>query len=64
MQTTQELKKLSDKELGDELKKSLNETIVLKMQIHNGTSKETSRLKALRKYVARIRTIQRETVKK
>lgn len=54
-----ELKKYREKELEEELKKAKTELLKLRLSVANRQTKETSKLKSLRKYIARIKTIQR-----
>lgn len=61
MLTLEELKKLSPKELSEELKKAPLEIVKSRLAIASQQSKKTSERKALRKYIARIKTIQRLT---
>lgn len=59
MVTKEELKKLNEKELDEELQKAKIELLRLRFGIASKQNKETSGLKALRKYVARVKTIKR-----
>ncbi|MBI5413720.1 50S ribosomal protein L29 [Candidatus Peregrinibacteria bacterium] len=59
MVTLDELKKLNDKELNEELQKAKIELLRLRFGVASKQNKETSGLKALRKYVARVKTMKR-----
>lgn len=59
MHPLDELKKYREKELEEELKKAKTELLKLRLSVANRQTKETSKLKGLRKYIARIKTIQR-----
>lgn len=54
-----ELKKLSDRELLEELNKSQLDLYKLRLAVSMKQSKETTKLKALRRHIARIKTVQR-----
>lgn len=54
-----ELKSLNDKELETELKKADLDLLKLRLAVSSRQSKETTKLTALRKYVARIKTLKR-----
>lgn len=54
-----ELKKLNSKELNEELQKAKIELLKLRFGVASKQNKETSGLKALRKYVARVKTMKR-----
>ncbi|MBP9718148.1 50S ribosomal protein L29 [Candidatus Gracilibacteria bacterium] len=56
MLTKEELKKSTIKELQAELSKTVIEYTKLSIEVKNRLSKETSKLKGLRKYRARIKT--------
>lgn len=55
MYSNEELKKLGAKELDEELKKITLELLKLRLALSSRQSKETSKLKLLRKYVARMK---------
>ncbi|MBI2453928.1 50S ribosomal protein L29 [Candidatus Peregrinibacteria bacterium] len=59
MLTTDELKKMTDKELENESKKYAVEHLKFRLAVAARQSKETSKLKNLRKYIARIKTMKR-----
>jgi len=63
----EDLRKLNVKELEEEVNKSKIELLKLRLSVAARQNKETSKLKDLRKYVARINTIKhfmaREKVK-
>jgi ribosomal protein L29 len=54
-----ELKKMTDKELEEELQRSGLDLLKLRLGVSSRQIKETSKLKALRKYMARIKTLKR-----
>lgn len=53
----EDLRKLNAKELEEEVQKSKIELLKLRLSVAARQNKETSKLKGLRKYVARINTI-------
>lgn len=55
----EELRKLSKKELKEEFQKSSLDLLKLRMAVASRQDKETSKLKALRKYIARIKFLKR-----
>ncbi|MFA6521555.1 MAG: 50S ribosomal protein L29 [Candidatus Gracilibacteria bacterium] len=59
MFTVEEIKKLSEKDLLEEIRKSKFELLKTRLGISSRQSKETSKLKELRKYIARIKTFKR-----
>lgn len=59
MQTQEDIKKLNDKELNEEINKAQFDLVKLRMAVSSRQSTSTAELKALRKYIARIKTIQR-----
>lgn len=59
MITLDELKRLNLKELAEELKKAKIDLLKLRLAVASRQSKETSKLKELRKYVARMKTLKR-----
>lgn len=59
MVTLDELKKMSQKELDQEFQKSKLDLLKLRLGVSTRQQKETSKLKDLRKYIARIRTLKR-----
>ncbi len=60
MLTKQEIRQLHDRELGEELTKASRELMRTKMDLLSGSTKESHKLKDLKKYVARLQTIMRE----
>jgi len=63
MLTLQEVRQLQDNELNEEISKASRELIKLKMDVENKYTKETHSLKNYKKYVAQLKTIQRENKK-
>ena len=59
MVTTDELNKMAEKELATELQHAKLDLLKLRLAVAARQSKETSKLKSLRKYIARIKTIKR-----
>ncbi len=59
MLSLDELQKMTDKELEEELKKSGLNLLKLRLGVTSRQTKETSKLKVLRKYIARIKTLKR-----
>lgn len=59
MVTTDELKNMKNEELESELKRAYIELYKLSIAVTSRQSKETAKLKALRKYIARIKTLKR-----
>lgn len=59
MITLDELKHMTEKELLEEYKKSKLELLKLRLRVSARQNKETSKLKELRKYIARIKTLKR-----
>lgn len=53
-----ELQKLNERELEEELRKSQLDIYKLRLSVITRQSKETSKLKSLRKYIARVKTMQ------
>lgn len=60
MLTIQELRQLPTKDLLEELERVSREYLKMKMNVEEGFAKESHKAKALRKQIARIRTVQRE----
>lgn len=54
-----ELQKMTEKELEEELRKSGFDLLKLRLGVSSRQTKETSKLKLLRKYIARIKTLKR-----
>jgi ribosomal protein L29 len=63
MLTKQEIRQLNAKELAEEGKKTLRELMRTKMDFRNGSTKESHKLKALKIFYARIKTIEKENTK-
>ncbi|GEM_PF-5696671 len=59
MVTLDELKKMTHKELDEEFQKSKLNLLKLRLGVSTRQQKETSKLKDLRKYIARIKTLKR-----
>lgn len=59
MHPLDELQKMRAQELEEEFKKAKLELMKLKLGVASRQVKDTSKLKGLRKYVARIKTIKR-----
>lgn len=59
MVTYIELKNMAEKELDVEFNKSKLELLKLRLAVASRQSKETSKIKALRKYIARIKVVRR-----
>lgn len=60
MITFDELTKLTEKDLEEELNKSKLDLLKIRLAVSARQSKETSKLKILRRYIARIQTIKRK----
>lgn len=52
-----ELKKMTKNELSEEIKKAIVELLKLRLSVSSRQSKEVSKFKSLRKYIARIKTL-------
>ena len=61
MLTKQEIRQLGTKEMTDELQKARRELLRSQFDMRTGTSKEVHGVKNLKRYVARLQTIARET---
>lgn len=57
--TAQDLKQMTELELENELKKAGMDLYKLRLAVTARQSKETFKLKALRKHIARIKTVQK-----
>lgn len=57
MITLEELKQMKKTELSSELKRAYIELYKLSLAVTSRQSKETAKLKALRKYIARVKTL-------
>jgi large subunit ribosomal protein L29 len=64
MLTKQELRQLQPKELNEEMTKSSRELMKARMEHSSQTLKETHRLGALKRHIARIKTVMNESAKK
>lgn len=64
MLTIQEIRQLQGKDLMEELSKNIHDLMRMKMDIINGHSKETHQVKILKRYIARLKTIRKESEKK
>ena len=60
MLSNQELRQLGSSELLKEIAKSSRDLMKIKMDLENGYSKESSKATKLRRYIARMKTIERE----
>ena len=61
MLTKQEIRQLGAKEMKEELQKSLRELLKSQFDVRMGTSKEVHVMKNLKRYIARLKTIEKET---
>lgn len=59
MLTKEELKHMKEAELDSEMNRSEIDLYKLSLAVASRQSKETSKLKALRRYIARIKTLKR-----
>lgn len=59
MHPLDELRKMNDKELEEELVKAKTDLLKLRFAVSTRQSKETSKLKELRKYIARMKSVKR-----
>lgn len=57
MIASEELKKMTRKELEEEVKKASHELLKLRFALAGRQSKETAKVKAYRKYIARLKTL-------
>lgn len=60
MLTLEEIRQMSPEELASEIAKTQHELLKTRLQTQSGQSKETSRLKALRRTIARLNTVKKE----
>ena len=60
MLTNQEIRKLQEKELLDEINHTSRDLMKAKLDHVSGTSKESHKMINLRKYLARLKTIKNE----
>lgn len=60
MLTTQEIRKLKEKELLDEINHTSRDLMKAKLDHQSGSSKESHKMINLRKYLARLKTIKNE----
>lgn len=63
MLTKQEIRQLGNKDMVEELKKARRELLKSQFDLRMGTSKEVHTMKNLRKYIARLTTIEGEVKK-
>jgi ribosomal protein L29 len=63
MLTTQELRQLQGKELLEEIAKTSRELMRSKIEHSSKTLKETHQLKTLKRYIARMKTIEKQNEK-
>jgi ribosomal protein L29 len=63
MLTTQEIRKLQEKELIDEINRTSRDLMKAKLDLENGSSKESHKMINTRRYLARLKTIKKETEK-
>lgn len=59
MHPLDELRKMNEKELEEELVKAKTDLLKLRFAVSTRQSKETSKLKELRKYIARMKSVKR-----
>lgn len=64
MLTKQELRQLGEKQVHEEVAKLSQELMQVKMNILSGSSKETHRLKLLKRQIARLKTMSTEAKNK
>jgi ribosomal protein L29 len=57
--TLEEIKNLAPAELDKEIAKNKHELLQTRIQVSSGQSKETSKLKQLRKLIARLETVKK-----
>jgi ribosomal protein L29 len=62
MLNIQELRQLSDSDLKMEQDKSSKELLKIRMDLESGYAKASHKAKELKKYIARINTIQQENL--
>ena len=60
MLTLQELRQLTDKDLKDEFQKASRDLLKLKMDLESGYTKEIHNVKGLKKYIAKLKTVEKE----
>ena len=60
MLTLQEIRQLSEKALTEEITSAENDLLKIQFDIRNGSSKESHKIRQLKKYVARLKTLQKE----
>lgn len=60
MLTLQELRQLTDKDLDEEFQKASRDLLKLKMDLESGYTKEIHNVKGLKKYIAKLKTIEKE----
>jgi ribosomal protein L29 len=62
MLTIQELRQLSDQDVLQEMEKASKELLKIRMDLEGGYAKESHKAKQLKRYIARMKTIQRENL--
>ncbi|MBD3330393.1 50S ribosomal protein L29 [Candidatus Peregrinibacteria bacterium] len=60
MKTLEELKKLDDQKLTDELKSLIKDLFKVKFEVDNGQSKNIHKIGLLKKQIARVHTLKKE----
>lgn len=63
MMTIQEIRQLNDKDLLQEISNSKHELKKMRLDLINGSSKDSHNIKLLRKQIAQMQTIKTEGVK-
>jgi ribosomal protein L29 len=63
MLTVEELKKLKDQDFQRELDQSQHELAKVKIQVIDQNKSQNHKIKALKKYIAQIKTIRQENLK-
>lgn len=60
MLTLQEIRQLTDKDLIEELEKASRDLLKYKMDLEGGYAKEIHNVRNLKKYIAHLKTVQKE----
>jgi large subunit ribosomal protein L29 len=60
MLTLEDIRQMDPQSINAEIAKTQHELLKMKLQTASGQSKETSQIKALRKTIARLQTVQKE----
>jgi large subunit ribosomal protein L29 len=60
MLTLQEIRQLSDKNLREEITSAQNDLLKIQFEVRNGSSKESHKVRQLKKQIARLKTIEKE----